>query len=411
MVFFYLFFIIYNLFILFLCPIILLIFIFHRDLSFRVINRIGLLFKKANNKGLLVHGSSSGESQIAYTLFPYASMYTVFNKDGYNMLKRKNLSNINSFPIDFILFQIISLKLNKVKKVVLIEQEIWPSQIIACKILNIKIYLVNGIVYDKSYKSLKKFKFIYKYLFNSFNNLFVQTEIDKKRLLEIGVDDSRIKITGSIKLRAPFLVDSYKEKKDIMPKVDKKIITFASIHKNEFGLVQSVIENFDNNYSYILVPRFIHETQILTKLFNKFVLFSDIIKSNSDKNPIDLLVENIENGNNIIIDKIGYLVEIYNYTDIAIVGGSFYKYGSQNFIEPIANYCPTIIGRWFYNFKHGYEVLKDKGLYSIDNEDLLYKIKEIDNNFNKYIISAKEGKNILNQYKEKFDNLVKSIEC
>jgi len=396
-----------------LLPLFIIIYAVNPYTNKNFLNRFGLKIKRGKNKnGIMVHGSSAGEASIAYSFFPQAEYFTVFNQDGYNILKRKNINNINMLPIDNFILTYLFLKYNKIKKLVLIEQDIWPSLIVSAKILGVKLYLVNGIIYNKSYESMKLFSFLYGNLFNYFAKIFVQSERDFNRLISMGVNKNLIEITGTVKLRVPIEIADIDEKEEIMNNFSKKNITFASFHKNEFDLIKDIILKYKEKYNYIIVPRYLHETPLLCNIFPQAMLLSTLLKQNNNNlDPSELLISSIDKNGIIIIDKMGYLFEIYKYSSISLVGGSFYNFGSQNFIEPIANYCPVIIGKYYYNFQESFEILSENGVCSVNKNEVVDFIEKIDNNYNSYQKEVEDGRSVIDKYIERFEDINRQINC
>lgn len=413
---FYIVFILYNLFLIVLLVPVFIFFLFNSYLNFELRKRWGI-YKFKNKKECLVIASSSGEAKIGYDLFKEKANYIVFNKDGFEFLKRYN---IEPFPLvyDSLLLTLIFLKINKIKKIFFIEQEIWPSFIIAAKILKIKIYILNGIIYKRSIKFMRIIKFFYGYLFFMFDIIFVR-DIHQRKLFSEFINDDKIEISGNLKFlfKKNELISDYTIKKKIISSFSKPIILFASVHKQEFTFIKSIIDYIYKEYFIIIVPRKINDSLYLKSLFKeKFtvILYSQIENnlSNFDlKNYlIKLLNKNEKYNNIIIIDKIGILKNIYEIAYISYIGGSFINKGGQNFVESLIKYTPALVGDSIENFEELFYLFEGKGVFKIKKSDLIAVLKN-----DKQIIEMyeylKDGIEILKTNIVKIQKIKEFINC
>jgi len=80
--------------------------------------------------------------------------------------------------------------------------------------------------------------------------------------------------------------------------------------------------------------------------------------------------ENLKNYQVLIIDTIGLLSKIYNYADIAYVGGGFGS-GIHNILEPSTFAVPIIIGPNYHKFKEAKDLVKLSACKVITNNSEL----------------------------------------
>lgn len=433
-------FLIYNILFLIFSPLIIIIYLVNRDLNFEIPKRFCFFRNNKNEKfsNILIHCSSVGEATLGTSFFGKDFIYSTFNKAGYEYLKNKNY-NVYPLPLDFFIFIYIFLKKLNIKKIVLIEQEIWPSLIIIAKFLKIKIYLFNGIIYDRSYRMQRLFKFIYSPLFNSIEKIFVQSEKDFNRFFKLGTKREKLEISGNLKLFYDKIDVNIDKKKEIISQFNKRILVFASFHNNEFDVIKEIYNKFKNCFLFVIAPRFFDEINKLIHHFgeNNIYLISDLEKMN-ENNEINIENLNNESGkkeylkndekylfnllkkceiNNkiLILDKVGHLKEIYKFSYMVVVGGSFNNKGGQNFIEPIAYLNLTIIGPSFYNFDSVFNLFYQKSLFKVNNiDDLIllinkyYILNNSNDNYEFYKNLLLSQELILN-YSCKFKDIKKTI--
>ena len=117
----------------------------------------------------------------------------------------------------------------------------------------------------------------------------------------------------------------------------------------------------------IIAPHEVHEGNInrLQRLFPKSILLSEIDRANLSEMEV------------LIIDSMGKLSSVYQYGDVAFVGGGFGK-GIHNLLEPAAFGLPTFFGSNFEKFEEAKQLIELKGAFSVKNsEDFIKKMSEL----------------------------------
>ena len=102
---------------------------------------------------------------------------------------------------------------------------------------------------------------------------------------------------------------------------------------------------------------------------------TELVEVQSDSNqlrqtePVEVQSNNsLQDYQVFIIDTIGLLTKIYNYADVAYVGGGL-KTGLHNILEPATFGIPVIIGNNFDKFKEARDLVKLEGCFSIENKN------------------------------------------
>ena len=96
--------------------------------------------------------------------------------------------------------------------------------------------------------------------------------------------------------------------------------------------------------------------QILNQYFGgKVVLYSEHKKEELSEKQV------------FIVDTVGLLSKIYNYADVAYVGGGMGSSGLHNILEAAVFGVPIIIGKNFSKFPEAKELMNLGGLISIDS--------------------------------------------
>ena len=321
-------------------------------------------FFKNNSKfkenGIWFHSCSMGETKAIKPLienYKENVNVSVVTNTGFEEAITMT-SNVRYLPFEIFL----PFWINKQKVLVVMEAELWYMLFLVAKKKGAKTFLINARISDKSYKSYKRFSFFYKKIFKNIDKVFAQSDVDKKRLEELGA--SNVEVIGNIKLA------QLPSKKLDLEKPKKCVITAASTHENEETLILSAYDK--NQGKLIIVPR--HPER-----FEKVnILISDYIK-NKDITYHKYSVKEDFDSDIILIDKMGMLNDIYAISDVVILGGAFEKIGGHNPVEPAFFSCKIISGKNIFNQKSLFDCIKN--YYLINNDELktyLDNIKNLD---------------------------------
>ena len=319
---------------------------------------------KFDTNGIWFHSCSMGETK---SLKPIIDELENNNIGPINISTNTNTgfeaakqltSNARYLPFELFL----PFWINKQKVLVVMEAELWYMMFLYAKINHTKTILINARISDKSYNSYKKYQWFYSKIFKNIDKVFAQTDIDKKRLIELGA--MNVETIGNIKLsHLPKITKS-------IQKLDNKFITtLASSHKNEEQLILNGY--YKEMGRLIIVPRHPERFDLVDSLIKEYVKDKDISYSRYTQN-------NSLNTDIVLIDTMGELINIFAISDAVILGGAFEKIGGHNPIEPAYFNCALISGEHIFNQKALFECVKNYRI--IKNEeilDIMQNIKDI----------------------------------
>ena len=110
-------------------------------------------------------------------------------------------------------------------------------------------------------------------------------------------------------------------------------------------------------------------------------------------------LDNINDKKVLIIDNVGMLSSLYQYANVAYIGGAFGE-GLHNILEPATFGIPVVFGKEYSKFNEAVQLVNQQGAFSIQNEEECYnKILQLMNDDH---FRTKTG-NITKKYVE--DNL------
>ncbi|MFA9373927.1 lipid IV(A) 3-deoxy-D-manno-octulosonic acid transferase [Poseidonibacter sp.] len=313
---------------------------------------------KFKENGIWFHSCSMGETIAIKPLLEYYNKdanVSVITNTGYEQAL-KTTSNVRYLPFEIFL----PFWINKQKVLVVMEAELWFMLFFIAKRRGAKTFLINARISDKSYKSYKRFSFLYKKIFENIDKVFAQSDIDKKRLEELGAKD--VEVIGNIKLA------QLPKVKNILEKPNTTLITAASTHENEEKLILSSYKK--EHGKLVIVPRHperFEKVDILIKEYIKNKNFT--YHKYSEKNDFDSDI--------ILVDKMGILNDIFSISDVVILGGAFEKIGGHNPIEPAYFGCKIISGKNIFNQKPLFECINN--YYLIEDNQLSEYLDNIKN--------------------------------
>ena len=198
--------------------------------------RLGITKFKAKNS-IWIHAVSLGEAITAYPLiqkllqdFPDQEfVITCMTPTGSQFIREKFGDYLKTkkikhayLPYDLPMFIKKFLKNTQPKILILIETELWPNLLKYTHENKTKIILANARLSEKSYLNYARFLSLSGEMLSYLDLIIAQTHPDAQRFEALGIEKSKIKITGSLKfdLKIP---DNILEKSQ---ELKNKIINF-----------------------------------------------------------------------------------------------------------------------------------------------------------------------------------------
>ncbi|MCV6608668.1 MAG: lipid IV(A) 3-deoxy-D-manno-octulosonic acid transferase [Campylobacterales bacterium] len=289
--------------------------------------------KPFEEKGIWFHVCSFGETKAIKPILDELKDEKInisnITQTGFNEAN-KYTKNVRFLPFEIFL----PFWIRPQKALIVLEAELWYMVFLVAKMRNTPTVLLNGRISDRSYKSYKRFSFLYKKIFENVDYVFAQSETDKERLADLGAKN--IEVLGNIKLFTSAKIENRYTKPDCF------ITTGASTHKNEEELI---LNSWNRKGKLIIVPRHPERFKEVRDLMEEFASknsFSFSAFSEDKSMKTDL----------ILVDLMGELNEIYGISDLVILGGAFEKgIGGHNAVEPATFGCKVISGEHFFNQK------------------------------------------------------------
>ena len=245
-----------------------------------------------------------------------------------------------------------------VSVLVIVDTELWPNLIFTAS-NQIPVFLINGRISDKTYKTYKRFSAI-----------MTKSELDEERFTNILGKSSKIITAGNIKFQERKSKDSVKTIKELE---NIKFFLAASTHKGEEEIILSwfngSMEGFDK---LIFVPRHIERSAEVKEIIEK------------QGYTVSLYSENDFSKQVMIIDAFGLLEGLYILADKIFIGGSLKEIGGHNIYEALQFEKTVAVGKFMFSFKEIFDEAKEFGLVKVINnkEDALQFMLGLEKNNN-----------------------------
>jgi 3-deoxy-D-manno-octulosonic-acid transferase len=182
--------------------------------------RLGYLpvsFNLDGDDSIWIHAVSVGEVLTARALLPdlreryprlriFLSTTTMTGQE----IARGNLQYVDAvfyFPFDFAFIVRRTLRLVRPRLFIMMETEIWPNLLRACRRAGVKTLLVNGRISSRSYPRYRLARPFFRRVLADVDRFCMQSDESARRIVDIGADGERVTVTGSLKfdsLERPF---------------------------------------------------------------------------------------------------------------------------------------------------------------------------------------------------------------
>ncbi|XZE20269.1 3-deoxy-D-manno-octulosonic acid transferase [Pirellulaceae bacterium SH449] len=308
-----------------------------------------------------IHAVSVGEIQL---IQPFVQKFVEENPNfsiaiststdsGFDLARKLYPCHLVFFaPLDFswAVSRVFS-KLNP-RLLILAELELWPNLIREAAKRNCPVAIVNGRLSESSLRGYRKISFLIRPTIRSINWIGAQNDIYAERFRGLGIEPSRISVTGNIKfdnaepLRTSEEVTSRRALLGVQHS-DLIWVVGSTQHPEEELMLKAFLElhmEF-SNLRLLLVPRHKERFEEVAKRIATLNIPWDRrsrLDGTDDVNPAWRI---------FLGDSIGELRWWWGLADIGFVGGSFGDRGGQNMIEPCAYGVATSFGPNTKNFR------------------------------------------------------------
>lgn len=321
----------------------------------------------ANDQWVWFHASSLGEFEQGRPLiesiksaFPgYKILLTFFSPSGYEIRKDYAIvDKVMYLPADTPRNARLLIKHFKFKAVFFIKYEFWFNYIQILSKAQIPLYYI-AVSFRADQHFFKCYGSWFRKHLKQVEHFFVQDNNAEKLLNSIGIKE--VTVCGDPRFdRVAQIAKQAAKFPDVETFIgDRKLIIAGSSWPKDEQLLYPLLTSLPNDYCLIIAPHDVsksHIKQIESALQVKAQLYS----KNDDFGGSRVL----------IIDKIGMLSQLYQYAQIAYIGGGFGK-AIHNIQEAVTFGVPVLFGPNYKKFKEAVDLVNSGGAFSINNAEEL----------------------------------------
>ena len=312
----------------------------------KVWEEVGVLSSQIKGPIIWVHCASYGEFEQGFPIisalkktYPTHQIWvTFFSPSGYLHRKQHPAVDFVSYlPLDSSTAAAKWMEMVQPKCIVFIKYEFWYYYLKLAAENKIPTFLAAAI-FRPDQIFFKFYGGFYRTMLPLFTGIFVQ-DIHSKNLIAPLLKETHLHITGDTRFDRVLDIAATKNSVDWVSKLaNVKTIVAGSTWEDDHKIIGTVSEQWDQleQFNWIIVPHHVDTVSIKAckaHFTNAICLTEWLTQSNSMEKPMAL-----------IVDQIGLLSQLYQYADIAYIGGGFTKDGIHNVLEAAVFGKPVIWG-------------------------------------------------------------------
>ncbi len=335
----------------------------HRRAVGRLRDRVGRLPAGVNpgrRRSIWIHAVSVGEVLAARALvaqlrdaYPRHRLLMSTTTATGQLVARQagdELDAVFYAPLDMARFVARALDRVAPDMLVLVDTEIWPNLLRACRRRGVKTILVNGRLSDRSYRRYRLVRPFMRRVLHSLDHLCVQNGAWSRRFRDLGVPPARLTVTGSLKFDAVDDALAGTPADDGILRcfefaAGRPVVVAASTLRGEEEPVLRAFAAARRSAAgavLIVAPR--HPER-----------FAEAIRIAAGRGfavarRTELDAAAAPAADVIILDTIGELARLFRLATVVFVGGSLVPAGGHNPIEPAAFGKAIVFGPHMDNF-------------------------------------------------------------
>ncbi|MEM6792568.1 MAG: 3-deoxy-D-manno-octulosonic acid transferase [Acidobacteriota bacterium] len=239
---------------------------------------------------------------------------------------------------------------------ILVEGDYWPL-VLSRMAPRGPIAVVNGRLSDRALSRQRPLGSVNGLFYSSVSAFGVQTAADRERLMALGVDPSKLRVTGNLKYDAP----EPPRREDLEALITRVaagrpiLLAGSTMEGEERAVLQAADEVGGGDRALVVIaPRHPERWPAVAELLEQsprgFARRSELDEGEPGGR-VDL----------VLLDSLGELAGLYRLATAAFIGGTLVETGGHNPLEPARFAVPTAVGPSMSNFRLIAERFDDGG--------------------------------------------------
>jgi 3-deoxy-D-manno-octulosonic-acid transferase len=326
--------------------------------------RMGYLpisFNLDGDDSIWIHAVSVGEALTARALvadlrqqYPGLRIFLSTTTLTGQQVARTRLQDVDAvffLPFDLPPFVNRTLRLVRPKLFIMMETEIWPNLLRACRRQGVKTMLVNGRISSRSYPRYRLARRFFKRVLADVDRFCMQSEESARRIVQIGAEPARVLVTGSLKF------ESLESPSAAAGRGAGRVLRFFRITSGRPVLMAASTLKGEEPavLAAFAAVRRVHPQALLIIAPRKPERFAEaealaraeglrVVRRTS------LPVDAEPRAEVVVLDTIGELAHLFQVATVVFVGGSLVDHGGHNILEPAVHGKPIVFGPYMQNF-------------------------------------------------------------
>jgi 3-deoxy-D-manno-octulosonic-acid transferase len=325
--------------------------------------RMGYLpvsFNLDGDDSIWIHAVSVGEALTARALisdlrerYPNLRLFlSTTTLTGQQIAARlQDVDAVFFLPFDLPPFVNRTLRLVRPRLFVMMETEIWPNLLHACRRAHVKTMLVNGRISSRSYSRYRLVRPFFRRVLADVDRFCMQSDESARRIVDLGADPARVTVTGSLKF------DSLESPAAAAGRGEGRVLRYFRIPaaRPVFMAASTVKGEESPVLAAFAAVRRVHPSTLLIMAPRKPERFAEaeaLARAEGLRvvRRKELAVDAEPRADVIILDTIGELAHLFQVATVVFMGGSLVDHGGHNILEPAVHGKPIVFGPHMTNF-------------------------------------------------------------
>jgi 3-deoxy-D-manno-octulosonic-acid transferase len=254
------------------------------------------------------------------------------------------------FPLDWPWTVRRTLRAIEPSVVLIMETELWPGLLRACRRRKIPTAIVNGRLSEQSFRRYRLVPSFISRVVNCLDLAIMQTDADAERMNVLGLDRDRVFVSGNIKFDAGMSDEHDSLTAELAARFGLQggpVILAASTHDPEERIIiesfAEILGRHTDDLKLVIAPRHPERFAAVASQLNSSGL--RWVRRTAEPTAADAACQVI------LLDTIGELRSVFPLGCIVFVGGSLAPVGGHNILEPAAVGSCIVTGPHTENFR------------------------------------------------------------
>lgn len=323
------------------------------------------------------HSSSMGEFEQAKPIIAALSrkhddldiVVTFFSPSGYEHSRSYKLATLITYlPFDTRSNARRFLELIAPSVAIMVRYDIWPNHVWELRKRNIPTFIANATLRKDSSRHYPILRSFHRHVYENLTSILTVSQSDVEAFEKFGLTQPQLHVIGETRYDQVWQRSEEARSKHLIPqeilKRKRVLVVGSSWNEDEEVVLPAFrrVAQHDSHALMVLVPHEptvenLERLELLLDYSLRAIRFSEL-NDYSDENVI-------------LVDSIGILTSLYQYADVAYVGGSF-RQGIHNVLEPAVYGIPVLYGPKHHNSQEALELARRGGSFVVTTQDECY---------------------------------------